>query len=277
MTPAEALAICEATVRGVDADRYFSALFAPPDRRPLLYALYAFNHEIARATDAGSESSLGEIRLQWWREAVDDARTRRPRAHPVAIALSEAVSRTSVDFTCLDALIDAKEAEQSIVPFATLASMEAHAEATSSALMRLAAKLLDSTVDAVELTREAGIAYGLTGMLRAVPFHAARGKLYLPENLVAAESVTCAAALAGKSAAALQRVVEKVAACAIHHLGCAKTMDVPPTIVPAILPAALVPAYRRRLNDPDPLRARPDVSQLRRQITLLRAAWRARL
>ena len=51
MTLEEALALCEATVRSSDPDRYFATLFAPSDKRPLLYALYAFNHEVARIAD----------------------------------------------------------------------------------------------------------------------------------------------------------------------------------------------------------------------------------
>src|ERR1043166_6070102 len=44
----QAFAACEATVRRADPDRYFSTLFAPAGKRPFLFALYAFNHEIAR-------------------------------------------------------------------------------------------------------------------------------------------------------------------------------------------------------------------------------------
>lgn len=59
-----AFAACEATVRRFDPDRYFSALFAPADKRPLLFALYAFNHELARVGEVVREPMMGEIRLQ---------------------------------------------------------------------------------------------------------------------------------------------------------------------------------------------------------------------
>jgi phytoene synthase len=277
MTPAQAFTICESTVRRVDPDRYFSTLFAPADKRPLLYALYAFNHEIARANEPGPESPIGEIRLQWWREAVGDARAHRPRSQPAAVALSEVLSCSCLEPTAFEALIETREKELSTVPFATLASMEAHAEATSSALMHMAAELLDIAGGPVELTREAGIAYGLTGILRSLQFHAARGKVFLPENLIAAESVTCADVLAGKCRAALTRVVNKVAACSVRHFNSARTMEARPTIFPAILPAALVPAYQRRLEKFDPLHIPSDISQVRRQFILLRAALRTRL
>jgi phytoene synthase len=277
MTPADAFAACELTVRRVDPDRYFSTLFAPADKRPFLFALYAFNHEIARAGQSGSEPPIGKIRLQWWREAVDEARVGQTRAHAVAVALTEVLSRTALDSKGLEALIDARETEVSILPFATLEAMESHAQATSSALMRIAAGLLGSGGDSFELTHEAGIAYGLTGMLRSIAFHAERGKLFLPENLLFEECATHADALAGKCGAALRRVLDKVSASAMQHFLRGKAMAVPHAIFPAVLPTALVPVYHARLMRSDPLRARSDLSQIRRQFILLRAVLRRRL
>ena len=60
-------------MRAADPDRYFSALFAPAPARPLLLALYAFNHEVARVAETVREPMLGAIRLEWWRETVEGA------------------------------------------------------------------------------------------------------------------------------------------------------------------------------------------------------------
>ena len=183
MHPVEALAECEATVRRFDPDRYFASLFAPADKRPLLYALYAFNHELARAGGAAREPVVAEIRLRWWRDALQAACGGRPWPHPAAIGLVEVLSRGSVNISSLDALIDARNIESSSTPFATLAALESHARGTSAALMQIAAQILDPATDAVDLTQHAGIAYGLAGMLRSLSFHAARGKLFLPRDL----------------------------------------------------------------------------------------------
>ena len=43
------------TVRAADPDRYFASLFAPAPRRPYLYALYAFNHEVAHVAESVRE------------------------------------------------------------------------------------------------------------------------------------------------------------------------------------------------------------------------------
>src|SRR5271156_3271915 len=62
-----------ALVRRHDRDRFQTALFAPAARREALFALYAFNYEIARVRESVREPMLGQIRLQWWREAIDAA------------------------------------------------------------------------------------------------------------------------------------------------------------------------------------------------------------
>src|SRR5215472_9165520 len=108
MTPAAALAACEATVRRADPDRYFAALFAPAAKRPILYALYAFNHELARAGEMARDSLAAEIRLQWWRDALEAARECRPPAHPVAVGLAEFLSDNPAQAADLEALVDAR-------------------------------------------------------------------------------------------------------------------------------------------------------------------------
>ena len=40
--------------RNHDPDRFFVALFAPPDRREAVFTLVAFNHELARALDVAA-------------------------------------------------------------------------------------------------------------------------------------------------------------------------------------------------------------------------------
>ena len=56
-------------------------------------------------------------------------------------------------------------------------------DATCGTLMRLAARILGGDAPHDALAREAGIAYGLAGLLRSLPFHAARRKIFLPQML----------------------------------------------------------------------------------------------
>jgi phytoene synthase len=273
MTPKEAFAVCETTVRRADEDRFFASLFAPAEKRPLLFALYCFNHELARASEAAHDPLATEIRLQWWRDALEAAREGRSRAHPVAVGLAEILLRDPARTADLKALIDARVVESSPAPFATLAAMESHARATSARLMRAAARLLAGAGEAADIIDEAGTAYGLAGMLRSVPFHALRGRLFLPFDLVATEFLSTADIVSGKNSAKLKRVLDRVILCALDHFRRATRNALPRAVLPAVLPASLVPAYMSRLTkNIDQVYKRTDILRLRKQLILARAA-----
>jgi phytoene synthase len=89
----DSFAHCENLAREADKDRWLATLFAPADRRPHLYALYAFDVEVARVRAVAREPMAGEIRLQWWREAISGTRPGEAAAHPVAAALFETIGR----------------------------------------------------------------------------------------------------------------------------------------------------------------------------------------
>src|SRR5512134_2813208 len=121
---AEALSDCAALVRRVDYDRYLAALFAPAAARERLFALYAFNHEIAKVRETVSEPMLGQIRLQWWREAIASIYDGKPRPHAVVDALAEAVAERHPPRAGFEALIDAREFDLAGRAPATLPELE---------------------------------------------------------------------------------------------------------------------------------------------------------
>src|SRR5476649_1148199 len=98
---------CAALVREADRDRFLSTLFARAEHRDALFALYAFNVEIARVRELAREPMPGEIRLQWWREILSGERDGEAVAHPVAAALRETLARRGFRAEPLLELIDA--------------------------------------------------------------------------------------------------------------------------------------------------------------------------
>ena len=71
-------------------------------------ALYAYDHELARAAKVSSNSLLAEIRLTWWREVLDQVFDSGPvRRHPTAEALADAVRRHGLPRAPLEAMLDA--------------------------------------------------------------------------------------------------------------------------------------------------------------------------
>ena len=103
---------CETAARRDDPDRWLASLFAPDAARPDLNALLAFNGELARTREQVSQAMLGEIRLQWWRDAIEGIYAGNPRAHPVVRTLAQAVARHDLARPLFDRLIDARTDDQ---------------------------------------------------------------------------------------------------------------------------------------------------------------------
>src|SRR6202048_583115 len=101
-----------ALVRHHDRDRYQTVLVAPAARREALFALYAFNYEIARVRESVTQPMLGQIRLQWWRENIAAAFEGGPvRPHPVAEALTTVIRDLRLSRDHFDRLIDGRETD----------------------------------------------------------------------------------------------------------------------------------------------------------------------
>jgi phytoene/squalene synthetase len=275
MTIEASLTACEDMVRRADPDRYLSALFAPEERRPLLFALYAFNHELARIGDTVREPMMGEIRLEWWREAIAEAQDGRPRAHDVVRSLAELFARVGPPLDLFEAMIDARQFDLGGEFFADLNALVAYTEATSGSLMRLASEILLDGEKIGDIAHEAGVAYGLTGILRAIRFKASQQKLYLPADLLKAEGIAPEEIFAGKAdTVKLQHATSAVAAHARAHYEAAAMRPIPGHSLPALMPAGLVPIYLRRMSRAgfDPLRGSSDIANYRKQISFLRVA-----
>ena len=256
------------SVRAADPDRYFSALFAPAPLRPQLFALYAFNHEVARIAETVREPMLGAIRLEWWRETAEQAAQGMPRNHDVARGLQALFDSGKVGLAALEGIIAARAFDASAAHFADFAALESYLDATGGALMRAACAILGGDP---EVAKPAALAYGLAGLLRSLPFHNNRHKLYLPLDLMAALHLTPDAFLEGGDDPRIAAAIRQTALRAREHFLAARRGPRPRAALAAILPAALVPVYLSRLS-----RMR-GVSIHRRQMALLSAAMKKRL
>jgi len=195
------------TVRRADPDRFLTTLFAPPPHRPGLWALYLFNHELARAREVAANPPLALIRLQWWREAL----LGKDHGPEPLLALRALLERGRLDVADLDPLIEGRmrEAEDGIPDVAAFLDF---ADLTSGALAAAAARLLGADAFWREQARRIGRAYGVAGLLRAVPYHAAQGRVLLPLRALAEAGVSGEEVIRAPHAAAVRGVVRDLAA-----------------------------------------------------------------
>ena len=267
----DAFAHCAELVRTADRDRYLAALFAPAERRDALFALYAFNVEIGRVREVAREALPGEIRLQWWSEVLSGERGGEAAANPIAAALLSAIERHGLPTSSLLDLIEARRFDLYDEPMAAIADLEAYAKRTSSAVIALAAQILG--IDAQVAADPAGIAYAIAGLIRALPFHAARHQLYVPAELLERHGVRPDEIFAGQTSAGLNAALAELRNLARHHLAATAEplMALPRAVDPAFLPVALVRPSLDRLDRSDAF-APAELSPWRRQWLIWRAA-----
>jgi 15-cis-phytoene synthase len=276
----ESYAHCRDLVRRTDKDRFLSGLFAPHDRRDHLYALYAFNAEVAGVRDKVSDALPGEVRLQWWCEALAGCGHGEVSRHPVAAALLDTLDRLDLPAEPLIDLVEARSFDLYDEPMATLADLESYVVSTASIPFHMSAAILGAADDAAvrDTLRDGGLAYGITGLLRAFGHCAARGKIYVPEELLARNGVPPHDILIGRRSPALDAALAELRSIARHHLDDARARqeEVPPQLAPAMLPLALVQPYLDRMDKAgcDPF-ASCTIPQWRRQWILWRAARKA--
>jgi phytoene synthase len=266
------LSYCAEQVRRYDRDRFVTALFAPAARRKALFALYAFNLEVAKTREAVSEPLLGRIRLQWWRESIAGIYDGAPRRHAVIDALAPAVSERDLSRAHFDRLIDAREQDLDDAPPADLDALTAYAEGTSSSLIALALEVLGAGQPAAfEAGRHVGIAWAITGLIRAVPYHAVVRRLYLPADLIAECGLEIGELFDLRPSPTLNKVVERLADAARAHLRSARRLRhrIPKAALPALLPASLADGYLRRIGS-----AGYDVFDPAAAVAPSAAAWR---
>ncbi|MEA2857484.1 MAG: 15-cis-phytoene synthase [Methylobacteriaceae bacterium] len=270
---------CSTLVHARDRDRWLATLFVPAEKRPHLHALYAFNIEIARIRDVVSDPMPGEIRMQWWSDALEGETRGDVRGHPVADAFLDTIAKCGLPRVDLTTLIEAHRFDLYDDPMPDFAALGAYCEATSSVLFRAAAKILAAHENAAgEAAHCAGIAYGLTGLLRDLPLHAARGQCFLPADLLAKHGVSPGGVVGRQDSPALRRALAELRAIARAHLeqanGALNLLH--PPARPALLPLAVLPlclaAMERRGYDP--FTAPAGVAQWRQQWRLWRASRR---
>lgn len=179
------LSYCGELIKAHDPDRFFISLMMPPEKREALWALYAFNYEIAKTREVVTDTTLGLIRLQWWRDGVSEMyEGKEVRQNEIFPVLAKAIKDHDLPQRWLEKLCYAREFDlEGVIPV-DLGGLDNYAVFTHKPLNQLALKVLgvnegDEDIEAVS------VAYTLAGLLKSVPFHASQQRCYMPANLLA--------------------------------------------------------------------------------------------
>jgi phytoene synthase len=243
-------------------------------RRGLL-ALYAFNSEITGIRDHVSQPLPGEIRLQWWSDALTGAGHGDVQGHPVAAELSKAIDTFKLPVDDLVRLIDAHRFDVYDDPMPTMEALESYSADTDSILFSLAARICaPGKLITGELLKHAGTAQGLVHVINRLPVHSARRQLYLPMELLELNAVAPDDIFAGNATPQLRLVLTYLCQTARRHMDAALALvaALPTEQRLAFLPLTTTNKTLQQMErgDFDPFRQ----SQLSR-LNILWTLWRA--
>jgi phytoene synthase len=241
LEPTPEQSYCADQARRNDWDRFICTLFAPRDVRESLFCLIAFNCELARTRDVISQPLLGQIRLQWWRDALaaihgDAPPSTATATHPILVPLAQAIADHNLDRSALDAMIDARSDELDDDIFTDIDRIGAYVDATAGNLARLQLKIL---------SKAAAIPPNVNAAVGHVAF--AAGIVELID---------------------MGRIAPEYAIEATPHLAAARSAspEIDRRYLPALLPATLVDSHLRN----------PNAGRARRQIRLALNAFRGK-
>eukprot|EP00026_Physarum_polycephalum_P009922 Phypoly_transcript_10060.p1 GENE.Phypoly_transcript_10060~~Phypoly_transcript_10060.p1 ORF type:complete len:377 (+),score=58.60 Phypoly_transcript_10060:159-1289(+) len=253
---------CTERVRTMDYEHYLCGLFFPRDVRKYYFAVRAFNIELAIIKDVVSSSSssstssppnIGAMRLDFWRQVINSCYKTPPNppAHPVARALSSAISECKLSRQWFKNLVDQREKDLVDIQPRTMDELQRYVEGTAGCLNYLALEMLgikDVKVDhaAVHL----GVAEGLVTLLRGTVHHTKHHKIYFPVDLTTKYEVVPESLFNGEIPPYFRDLVFEVASIAKAHLDKSRTFhsSVPSHAIPAFLPSVFVDDFLMRLE-----------------------------
>jgi phytoene synthase len=273
---ADSAALAADFLKAADPDRYYATLVIPEKYRKAVTALYAFAAEIAAVRERVSEPAPGEIRLQWWSDALEGRGHGNVRQNPVADALLQAIGDYGLSTVPLLRLIAARRFDLYQDPMTDVQSFEGYAGETVSVLYHYAAIVLNdgAPVEDGDAAGHLGIANALIGHSRAFGFNAAQMRIFLPWSVFAAHGIDEKDVFAGKESPGVRQALAEIEAMAQEHLGKAEAAirRLPKTLRPAFAMLPVLRAELKQLQRPDrrPF-APPPVLPAWRKIALM--AW----
>lgn len=171
---------CANLVRDGDPDRFMSVMTAPLAARDGLFALYAFNLEIARAPWVTQEEMIAEMRLQWWADTIAEVYEGKVRHHEVVGPLAEVINTHDLPRNLFDDLITARRFDIYRDGHVDGAAFDGYINATTSNLMQLASLTLGASKQALPVVADFAYGVGVSNLFRALPVLYANGRHPVP-------------------------------------------------------------------------------------------------
>ncbi|XP_070691791.1 NADH dehydrogenase (ubiquinone) complex I, assembly factor 6 [Pempheris klunzingeri] len=245
---------CLELVRSRDYDGFMSSLLLPEEARRSSLALRAFNVELAQVKDSVSQKTIGLMRMQFWKTAIEEIYRDDPPNQPVSGELWRAVRKHYLTKRWLLRIITEREKDLDDRAYRNLQELEAYSENTQSSLIYLLLECLGfKDVHADHAASHIGKAQGIVTCLRATPFHSSRRKVYLPMDVCMLHGASQEDFIRGSRDQNVRDVVYDIASQAHVHLQHARSFSssVPAAATPAFLQTVVLEDYLQRVRRAD--------------------------
>ncbi|MEM6683829.1 MAG: squalene/phytoene synthase family protein [Pseudomonadota bacterium] len=258
-----ALSGCLETLQQQDYDRYLACLFAAPDDRLALTALHALNAELGKVRESVSEPMLGEIRLTWWREAIEGLCDGQVRKHPIVEALAAPVASKLVSADALMDMVEARIADLYEDAPRNTAALEDYAAKTGGLLLRQCLSATGADMQQCDAAQSIGTAMTMGGVVRAISFHASMRRIHLPADELAAIGLSPEQVFQGEFTPAITALAQVIGQNALDQLRAGLKKPWPKRQRRALAPAlfALKDMQRAQAAGFDPQRPSPPVAK----------------
>jgi phytoene synthase len=183
---------CRHQLQQHDRDRYVLSLYLPSPLRELCWVLGAFNVEVARTAEAVSEAMIGQIRLKWWLEVLEQAQENGPaKQHPVAESVTSIIRHYQLPAEPLVRAIEAREVDlTSAVIFENIRALDHYATDTGGLWMPLAALAEKEDQEKVQnFLQKLGYHWALLGLIRATGYHLHQQRSAIPAQVLLAHQL----------------------------------------------------------------------------------------
>jgi phytoene synthase len=183
-------AYCEEKAAQSGSSFYYSFRFLPPERRRAIIALYAFCREVDDVVDEIADAALARLKLAWWRNEIDAVFSGKPQ-HPVALALQPSVAPFRLAREQFQSVIDGMEMDLQQTRYLDFAELERYCHHVAGVVGLMSAEIFGyQDPNTRGYARDLGIAFQLTNIIRDVGEDARRGRVYLPQEELAAFGVS---------------------------------------------------------------------------------------
>ena len=201
-------AYCQEKAAASGSSFYYSFRFLPEDRRRAIHAFYAFCREVDDVADECRDPALARTKLAWWRDEVARLYAGQPE-HPVTRALAEAIGPFHLPEDVFSQIIDGMEMDLGLVRYPDFKALRLYCHRVAGVVGEAAALIFGISDRAtLKYANRLGLAFQLTNIIRDVGEDARRGRIYLPQDELAAHGVSEADILDARMSESFVRLME---------------------------------------------------------------------